>query len=108
MDVDTNDTRVSRRLLHYRVNEDFDKDGFVFASEYVQEEVTKRLYTHNRKKYLDFIAASDGLGPLAVHRGCLVEGYAHSVLSKGGTFRICRLQDGNDVSTRQSGERTYQ
>ncbi|GMF31914.1 unnamed protein product [Phytophthora lilii] len=93
---DAHDEKVSHRLLHYRVNSDFDSDYFEFASEYVQQEVYKRLYEKDKRKLLEFIAASDGVGALAVLRGHLFEGHVHSVLPRGGTFRVRQLVNHND------------
>ncbi|KAL7693781.1 hypothetical protein Plhal304r1_c003g0011841 [Plasmopara halstedii] len=58
--LDANDAQVSNRLLHYRVNKNFDSEYFVFASKYVQQAVYKRLYKKDKRKLLEFIAASDG------------------------------------------------
>ncbi|CEG43475.1 CRN-like protein [Plasmopara halstedii] len=59
--LDANDAQVSNRLLHYRVNKIFDSEYFVFASKYVQQAVYKRLYKKDKRKLLEFIAASDGV-----------------------------------------------
>lgn len=95
--LDANDAEVSHRLLHYRVNKRFDSEYFVFASLYVQQEGYKRLYEKDKRKLLEFIAASDGVGAIAVLRGHLFEGHVHSVLPRGGTFRIRHLIDDNEV-----------
>ncbi|KAE8967141.1 hypothetical protein PR001_g28189 [Phytophthora rubi] len=95
--LDADDAQVSHRLLHYRVSKCFASDYFVFASQYVQQEVYKRLYLKDKQKLLDFISASDGIGALAVLRGHLFEGHVHSVLPRGGTFRIRHLVDDGEV-----------
>ncbi|KAG6976052.1 hypothetical protein JG688_00001770 [Phytophthora aleatoria] len=51
---------------------------FVFASQYVQQEVYKRLYVKDKQKLLEFIFASDGFGALAVLRGHLFEGHVQA------------------------------
>ncbi|POM73489.1 LOW QUALITY PROTEIN: Crinkler (CRN) family protein [Phytophthora palmivora] len=93
--LDANDAQVSHRLLHYRQN--FDSEYFVFASKYVQQAVYKRLYKNDKRKLLEFIAASDGVGALAVLRGHLFEGHVHSVLPRGGTFQVRHLVDNNEA-----------
>ncbi|EEY67030.1 crinkler (CRN) family protein, putative [Phytophthora infestans T30-4] len=95
--LDANDAQVSHRLLHYRVSKAFDSEYFVFASQYVQQEVYNRLYKKDKRKLLEFIAASDGVGALAVLRGHLFEGHVHSVLPRGGTFRVRRLVENNEA-----------
>jgi hypothetical protein len=95
--LDANDTQVSHRLLHYRVSKTFDSTYFVFASQYVQQAVYKRLYEKDKRKLLEFIAASDGVGALSVLRGHLFEGHVHSVLPRGGTFQVRRLIDNNSA-----------
>ncbi|KAG9412998.1 hypothetical protein AC1031_016018 [Aphanomyces cochlioides] len=78
--LDADDAQVAHRLLHYRVSETFDKESFVFASDYVQQMVFNRLYMKDKRKLLDFIDVSGGLGTLPVLRGHLFEGHDHSVL----------------------------
>ncbi|KAG3148220.1 hypothetical protein PC128_g23648 [Phytophthora cactorum] len=75
----------------------FANEYFVFASQYVQQEVYKRLYVKDKQKLVDFISASDGIGALAVLRGHLFEGHVHSVLPRGGAFRIRRLIDNGEA-----------
>jgi hypothetical protein len=88
--LDANDAQVSHRLLHYRVSKRFNNECFVFASQYVQQLVYKRLYDKDKRKLLEFIA-------LAVLRGHLFEGHVHSVLPRSGTFQVRRLVDSNEV-----------
>ncbi|ETI30206.1 hypothetical protein F443_22676, partial [Phytophthora nicotianae P1569] len=95
--LDANDAQVSRRLLHYRVSRTFDNEYFVFASKYVQQAVYKRLYEKDKRKLLEFISASDGVGALAVLRGHLFEGHVHSVLPRGGTFQVRPLVDNDEA-----------
>ncbi|EEY53770.1 crinkler (CRN) family protein, putative [Phytophthora infestans T30-4] len=71
--LDANDAQVSHRLLHYRVSKAFDSEYFAFASQYVQQAVYNRLYKKDKRKLLEFIAASDGVGALSwplVRRAC--------------------------------------
>ncbi|KAL3657054.1 hypothetical protein V7S43_018102 [Phytophthora oleae] len=53
----TDPEQVSHRLLHYRVKEDFTKSYFVFASQYVLEEIYRRLYNKNSQKMLEYAAS---------------------------------------------------
>ncbi|CAK4118136.1 unnamed protein product [Aphanomyces euteiches] len=78
--LDADDAQVAHRLLHYRVSETFDYEGFVFASDYVQQMVYDRLYTMDKRKLLAFIDGSGGLGTLPELRGHLFQGHDHSVL----------------------------
>ncbi|KAG3133725.1 hypothetical protein PI126_g19044 [Phytophthora idaei] len=95
--LDADDAQVSHRLLHYRVSKRLANEYFVFASQYVQQEVYKRLYVKDKQKLVDFISASDGIGALAVLRGHLFEGHVHSVLPRGGAFRIRHLVDNGEA-----------
>ncbi|KAK1939003.1 hypothetical protein P3T76_009078 [Phytophthora citrophthora] len=97
--LDTDPEQVSHRLLHYRVTKDFNTDYFVFASQYVLEEIYRRLYNKNKQKLLEFIDASDGVDAAAVLRGHLFEGYVHSVLPRGGNFEIRLLVDDSEACT---------
>ncbi|KAH9180159.1 hypothetical protein AeNC1_017197 [Aphanomyces euteiches] len=78
--LDADDAQVAHRLLHYRVSETFDYEGFVVASDYVQPTVFDRLYMKDKRKLLAFIDGSGGLGTLPQLRGHLFEGHDHSVL----------------------------
>ncbi|KAH9114439.1 hypothetical protein AeMF1_011462 [Aphanomyces euteiches] len=78
--LDADDAQVAHRLLHYRVSETFDYEGFVVASDYVQQTVFDRLYMKDKRKQLAFIDGSGGLGTLPQLRGHLFEGHDHSVL----------------------------
>ncbi|CAK4608905.1 unnamed protein product [Aphanomyces euteiches] len=78
--LDADDAQVAHRLLHYRVSETFDYEGFVVASDYVQQTVFDRLYMKDKRKLLAFIDGSGGLGTLPQLRGHLFEGHDHSVL----------------------------
>ncbi|DAZ96716.1 TPA: hypothetical protein N0F65_011753 [Lagenidium giganteum] len=88
--LDASDAHVSHRLLHYRVNKKFDNEYFVFASKFVQQAVYKRLYEKDKRKLLELIGVSDGVGALAVLRG-------HLLLPRGGTFQIRRLVDNDEA-----------
>lgn len=90
-------SEVSHRLLHYRVGVGYTSADFVFASEYVQDTVYKRLYRLDKRKLLSFIQASEGVDGYAVLRGHLFEGHVHLVLARGGRFQIRRFVAKNEV-----------
>ncbi|KAG4049783.1 hypothetical protein JG687_00009019 [Phytophthora cactorum] len=97
-------TKRIRRILKDRpVNKDIESKYFASASQYVQEEVYKRLYEKNKAKLLQIIALSSGVSGLAVLRGILFEEHVHSVLSLGGVFRIRRLLDNNTGNDNDEG-----
>ncbi|POM62600.1 LOW QUALITY PROTEIN: Crinkler (CRN) family protein [Phytophthora palmivora] len=52
---DATDAEELYRLLHFRVSKSFEKKYFVFASEYVQQEVYKRLYKRDKQKVMKFL-----------------------------------------------------
>eukprot|EP00644_Phytophthora_capsici_P018323 jgi/Phyca11/131973/e_gw1.125.9.1 len=74
-DLYENPSEESLHLLHYRVTKEFNTDYFDFASQYVLEEVYRRLYNHNKKKLLEFIDKSGWVGAAAVLRDHLFEVY---------------------------------
>lgn len=93
------DAPVLHRLLHFRVSKGFHSNRFMFASQYVQQEVYNHLYKNkkDRQRLLEFMASPNGGGTLDVLRGYLFEGHVHSVLPRGGTFQVRRLVDNNEA-----------
>ncbi|EGZ05141.1 hypothetical protein PHYSODRAFT_307909 [Phytophthora sojae] len=92
--LNADDYHDLRDLLHYCVDEHFQKESIVFASQYVQESVYNNLRVQNEDKLYKFIAVSDGVAAVDLLRGLLSDEYAHSMV---GT-RIHRLvNDQNDA-----------
>lgn len=92
---------ATHRLLHLNVADDFGTIHYVFASEYVADQVYLQLYTEKRDELIQFLAVSEGVGDVGVLRGVLFEKHAHTMISIGGTFQIRELLDSklNDSPT---------
>ena len=86
---------ATHRLLHLNVADDFGTIHYMFASEYVADQVYLQLYTRKRDELLQFLAVSQGVGDVGVLRGVLFERHAHTMISNGGTFQTRELLDPN-------------
>ena len=83
---------AAHRLIHLHVDGDFHSNlYYTFASEYIANLVYFNLYQTKRTELLQFLAVSHGLSAVGVLRGILFERHAHSMISKGGIFRIREL-----------------
>jgi len=89
---------ASSRLIHSLVTEDFHSGPYVFASEYVATEIYEHAYKDAREKLIRFISASDRMDPYGQLRGTMFENFAHTVLARGGSFKVRDLQT-NEEST---------
>lgn len=85
---------ATHRLLHLNVADD-GTIHYLFASEYVADQVYLQLYTRKRDELIQFLGVSQGVGDVGVLRGVLFERHAHAVISNGGTFQIRELHDPN-------------
>jgi hypothetical protein len=83
---------ASSRLIHRSVNDGFHGGPYQFASAYVVDEIYKRVYTQDRIHLIRFLSASQGIGNTGQLRGILFEKHAHTIISKGGSFKIRDLQ----------------
>jgi hypothetical protein len=86
---------ATHRLLHLNVADDFGTIHYLFASEYVADQVYLQLYTRKRDELIQFLGVSQGVGDVGVLRGVLFERHAHAVISNGGEFQIRELLDSN-------------
>ena len=89
---------ASSRLIHSLVTEDFHSGPYVFASEYVATKIYEHAYKNAREKLIRFISASDRMDPYGQLRGTMFENFAHTVLARGGSFKVRDLQT-NEEST---------
>lgn len=89
---------VSHRVLHFRADDKFGQEGFVFASEYVAQRVYEKRCRNFVSRVEQLLAASAGQPSLAALRGKSFEQHAHSVLSQGGEFQAQRLIEGHKGS----------
>ena len=90
--------QAAHRLIHLHVEDDFLTKHYLFASEYVTDKVYLQLYENNRAHLIQFLAVSQGVGDVGVLRGVLFERHAHTIISKGGRFRIRKLKEADEGS----------
>jgi len=89
---------ISHKVLHIRSVFPYDEahKKFDFASDYVKEEILKRLELYNQEKTRLFLLKTDG--PSSTLRGHVFEKWAHTALLAGGSFSTRSLED-NSVDT---------
>uniref|UniRef100_A0AAV1TNA3 Crinkler effector protein N-terminal domain-containing protein n=1 Tax=Peronospora matthiolae TaxID=2874970 RepID=A0AAV1TNA3_9STRA len=85
---------LSHALIHFRVDCEFSKECFAFASKYVTDGVYATLYKRNKKELMKFLGTSHRLRNHAAYREALFETHVHIELSQGGNFRARRLTEG--------------
>eukprot|EP01127_Copromyxa_protea_P009926 TRINITY_DN2381_c0_g1_i2.p1 TRINITY_DN2381_c0_g1~~TRINITY_DN2381_c0_g1_i2.p1 ORF type:complete len:319 (-),score=44.02 TRINITY_DN2381_c0_g1_i2:35-991(-) len=85
---------VSHWLIHWVPIPDYSEFRISFTSPYVQAKVIERFAQKEKEKLVKLLRASsdNDLGVFGSLCGSLFEGYAHSLLSKGGIFRVRNLR----------------
>src|SRR6185312_10725605 len=84
--------QVSHKLIHLGVNEGFTRGLYMFASDYVVEQMYTRIYVRDRQQIVRFISASTNVGDTGVLRGIMFERFAHQRIPEGGTFKVRKLE----------------
>ena len=79
---------ASSRLIHRSVRDGFHGGPYQFASAFVVDEIYSRVYVKDRDHLIRFLSATQGIGETGQLRGTLFEKHAHTVISKGGSFKI--------------------
>ncbi|EGF80090.1 hypothetical protein BATDEDRAFT_88508 [Batrachochytrium dendrobatidis JAM81] len=87
---------ASSRLIHISVKDDFHSGPYLFASDYVADKIYSRVYEKNRNNLIKFLSAAEEIGETGQLRGILFEKYAHTVIAKGGSFKIRDLRTGSE------------
>uniref|UniRef100_A0AAV1TTM9 Crinkler effector protein N-terminal domain-containing protein n=1 Tax=Peronospora matthiolae TaxID=2874970 RepID=A0AAV1TTM9_9STRA len=93
--MSANDVMISHRVLHFRVSDDFSNEGYRFASRHVLNMVYHNVFAKNRGRLLAFLSSCSKIGSFAVVYGSLFESYVHTILPRGGRFRVRRLIEGS-------------
>ncbi len=88
------DDDVSHKLVHMVVNGNYDGYHMNWASTSVARLCAEKFERECQRELRQFLARSEGLGPLGALRGHLFEGFAHNILQLGGTFDIRSLEKG--------------
>ena len=86
-------TKISHRLVHLTVDEQYLKGSVQFASEWVKEQLIGKYLQFRSREVQDFLIGSGGEPAIADFRGKLWERRAHEALYGGGTFDCRDLQD---------------
>jgi hypothetical protein len=90
---------AAHRLIHLNVEENFLTRHYLFASDYVADQVYLQLYQKKREQLIQFLAVSQGVGDVGVLRGILFERHAHTVIQNGGSFQVRQLvRNGPDIA----------
>ena len=79
------------RVVHIVPDVTYRKVTLEFASRYVRDQVSLRLFRQHRRQLELFFASNSGVGALGTSRGYLFEDFAHQKLCAGGAFRIRQL-----------------
>lgn len=83
-------------VVHLVVTENFERDSFVFASKYVAGKVYQRLWQYKRQQLLQYIASSFPCGLVGRLRDALFKIHAHSIIQKGGQFKVRELTESEE------------
>jgi len=91
---------ASNCLIHISVTYDFHSGPYVFASEYVADEMYHRTYLKDREHLIRFNSANDGYRFTGQLGGTMFEKYTHTVLASGSSFKIRDLETNVKASDR--------
>ncbi|OAJ41341.1 hypothetical protein BDEG_24962 [Batrachochytrium dendrobatidis JEL423] len=87
---------ASSCLIHISVKDGFHSGPYQFAFDYVADKIYSRVYEKNRNNLIKFLSAAEEIGETGQLRGILFEKYAHTVIAKGGSFKIRDLRTGSE------------
>jgi hypothetical protein len=87
---------ASSRLIHKSVTDGYNCGPYEFASAYVVNEMYNRVYLNDQCLLMRFFSSSQGNSETGQLRGTLFERHAHTVVGKGGLFKIRDLQTGQE------------
>lgn len=79
---------LSSLLIHRSVRDGFHSGPYQFASAHVVDEIYKRLYANHRDHLLRFISANQETDLCGQLGRQLYERHAHTIIAKGGVFKI--------------------
>ncbi|KAJ8330306.1 hypothetical protein O5D80_001866 [Batrachochytrium dendrobatidis] len=83
---------ASSCLIHISVSDGFHSGPYQFASDYVVDEIYNRVYARDRDHLIRFVSVTREIGETGQLRGILFEKHAHTVIAKGGSFKIRDLR----------------
>jgi hypothetical protein len=82
------EAEVSSCLIHISVKDEFRGGPYQFTSAYVADEIYSRVYARDRNNLISFLSATQGIGDTGQLRGTLFEKHAHTMIARGGSFKI--------------------
>ncbi|KAJ1339493.1 hypothetical protein BSLG_005882 [Batrachochytrium salamandrivorans] len=83
---------ASSCLIHISVKDGFHSGPYQFASDYVVDEIYNRVYARDRDHLIRFVSVTREIGGTGQLNRALFEKHAHTVIAKGGSFKIRDLR----------------
>ncbi|EGF81375.1 hypothetical protein BATDEDRAFT_23764 [Batrachochytrium dendrobatidis JAM81] len=83
---------ASSCLIHRSVSDGFHSGPYQFASDYVVDEIYNRVYARDRDHLIRFVSVTREIGETGQLNRVLFEKHAHTVIAKGGSFKIRDLR----------------
>jgi hypothetical protein len=87
------DDRISHLIVHYDVDSTFCEKSLIMGSTFITELALERFIKEEEATLKRFLTSAKHTPLLASLRGNLFEAYAHRILSAGGIFEYCSLDD---------------
>ncbi|EGF77150.1 hypothetical protein BATDEDRAFT_92027 [Batrachochytrium dendrobatidis JAM81] len=83
---------ASSCLIHISVSDGFHSGPYQFAFDYVVDEIYNRVYARDRDHLIRFVSVTREIGETGQLNRALFEKHAHTVIAKGGSFKIRDLR----------------
>ncbi|OAJ38603.1 hypothetical protein BDEG_22512 [Batrachochytrium dendrobatidis JEL423] len=83
---------ASSCLIHISVKDGFHSGPYQFAFDYVVDEIYNRVYARDRDHLIRFVSVAREIGETGQLNRALFEKHAHTVIAKGGSFKIRDLR----------------
>ncbi|KAK6091297.1 hypothetical protein MT418_8583 [Batrachochytrium dendrobatidis] len=83
---------ASSCLIHISVKDGFHSGPYQFAFDYVVDEIYNRVYARDRDHLIRFVSVAREIGETGQLNRVLFEKHAHTVIAKGGSFKIRDLR----------------
>ncbi|EGF77367.1 hypothetical protein BATDEDRAFT_27719 [Batrachochytrium dendrobatidis JAM81] len=83
---------ASSCLIHISVSDGFHSGPYQFASDYVVDEIYNRVYARDRDHLIRFVSVTREIGETGQLNRVLFEKHAHTIIAKGGSFKIRDLR----------------
>jgi DNA polymerase III delta prime subunit len=101
--IDPKDVKLTHRIIHAAVSDDFESWYFQFCSQHACEIVIDRLKDSANVKCKEFLAMADQDPLFRGLQGQVFESFAHRTLARGGDFEV-RLNIGSGWRFRSPSE----